>query len=116
MYLPCILAWQKQEFSLEEILQSTAKIIPEPEVAESTEGERGQLGAPAPEPEPEPEPEPHPPPHPHPHPRPIPNPHPNPHAGSKQLRTLRKRLERNRLTMPLFDTRGWVRRLGLGLG
>ena len=30
-------------------------------------------------------------------------------AGSKQLRTLRKRLERNRLTMPLFDTRGWVR-------
>jgi hypothetical protein len=29
--------------------------------------------------------------------------------GSKQLRTLRKRLEENRLTMPLFDTRGWVR-------
>ena len=29
--------------------------------------------------------------------------------GSKQLRTMRKRLERNRLTMPLFDTRGWVR-------
>ena len=29
--------------------------------------------------------------------------------GSKQLRTLRKRLERNRLTMPLFDTKGWVR-------
>ena len=32
-----------------------------------------------------------------------------PLAGSKQLRTLRKRLERNRLTMPLFDTKGWVR-------
>lgn len=31
------------------------------------------------------------------------------HAGSKQLRKLRKRLERNRLTMPLFDTKGWVR-------
>jgi hypothetical protein len=30
-------------------------------------------------------------------------------AGSKQLRLLRKRLERNRLTMPLFDTKGWVR-------
>ena len=30
-------------------------------------------------------------------------------VGSKQLRTLRKRLERNRLTMPLFDTKGWVR-------
>ena len=29
--------------------------------------------------------------------------------GSKQLKTMRKRLERNRLTMPLFDTRGWVR-------
>ena len=29
--------------------------------------------------------------------------------GSKQLRTLRTRLERNRLTMPLFDTKGWVR-------
>ena len=29
--------------------------------------------------------------------------------GSKQLRTLRRRLEENRLTMPLFDTRGWVR-------
>ena len=29
--------------------------------------------------------------------------------GSKQLRALRKRLEANRLTMPLFDTRGWVR-------
>ena len=29
--------------------------------------------------------------------------------GSKQLRLLRKRLERNRLTMPLFDTKGWVR-------
>ena len=29
--------------------------------------------------------------------------------GSKQLRAMRKRLERNRLTMPLFDTRGWVR-------
>lgn len=29
--------------------------------------------------------------------------------GSKQLRQLRKRLERNRLTMPLFDTKGWVR-------
>lgn len=29
--------------------------------------------------------------------------------GSKQLRMLRRRLERNRLTMPLFDTRGWVR-------
>ena len=29
--------------------------------------------------------------------------------GSKQLRKLRKTLERNRLTMPLFDTRGWVR-------
>ena len=43
---------------------------------------------------------------------PTPNPNPHPHPGSKQLRTLRKRLERNRLTMPLFDTRGWVRRLG----
>ena len=32
-----------------------------------------------------------------------------PALGSKQLRTLRARLERNRLTMPLFDTRGWVR-------
>jgi protein O-GlcNAc transferase len=30
-------------------------------------------------------------------------------AGSKQLQVLRKRLERNRLTMPLFDTKGWVR-------
>ena len=29
--------------------------------------------------------------------------------GSKQLRKLRKTLERNRLTMSLFDTRGWVR-------
>lgn len=29
--------------------------------------------------------------------------------GSKQLKLLRKRLERNRLTMPLFDTKGWVR-------
>jgi hypothetical protein len=29
--------------------------------------------------------------------------------GSKQLQTLRRRLERNRLTMPLFDTKGWVR-------
>ena len=29
--------------------------------------------------------------------------------GSKQLITLRRRLERNRLTMPLFDTKGWVR-------
>ena len=29
--------------------------------------------------------------------------------GAKQLRKLRKTLERNRLTMPLFDTRGWVR-------
>lgn len=29
--------------------------------------------------------------------------------GSKQLRTLRKQLARNRLTMPLFDTKGWVR-------
>ena len=68
-YLPA----GKQEFSLEDILQSTEKIIPQPEVAtDTTESERGQL-------------------------------------GSKQLRTLRKRLERNRLTMPLFDTRGWVR-------
>ena len=25
------------------------------------------------------------------------------------MRKLRKRLERNRLTMPLFDTKGWVR-------
>jgi hypothetical protein len=57
---PLYLAWQKQEFSLEEILQSTAKIIPEPEVAESTEGERGQLGEPEPEPELEPEPQPQP--------------------------------------------------------
>ena len=32
-----------------------------------------------------------------------------PALGSKQLRTLRARLERNRLTMPLFDTKGWVR-------
>ena len=30
-------------------------------------------------------------------------------VGSKQLRLLRKKLARNRLTMPLFDTRGWVR-------
>jgi len=29
--------------------------------------------------------------------------------GSKQLRLMRKNLERNRLTMPLFDTKGWVR-------
>ena len=29
--------------------------------------------------------------------------------GSKQLRALRQRLERNRQTMPLFDTKGWVR-------
>lgn len=29
--------------------------------------------------------------------------------GSKQLRKLRKNLERNRLTMPLFDTKGWVK-------
>ena len=29
--------------------------------------------------------------------------------GSKQLRLLRKKLARNRLTMPLFDTKGWVR-------
>jgi hypothetical protein len=29
--------------------------------------------------------------------------------GSKQLVTLRRKLERNRLTMPLFDTKGWVR-------
>lgn len=29
--------------------------------------------------------------------------------GSKQLKALRTRLERNRLTMPLFDTKGWVR-------
>ena len=29
--------------------------------------------------------------------------------GSKQLKALRKRLERNRLTMPLFDTKGWVK-------
>merc|ERR1712196_670771 len=29
--------------------------------------------------------------------------------GSKQLRKIRKQLHRNRLTMPLFDTRGWVR-------
>ena len=35
--------------------------------------------------------------------------HPARVAGSKQLRKLRKRLERNRLTMPLFDTKGWVR-------
>ena len=37
---------QKQEFSLEDILQSTEKIIPQPEVAtDTTESERGQLGA-----------------------------------------------------------------------
>ena len=29
--------------------------------------------------------------------------------GSKQLKKVRKDLERNRLTMPLFDTRGWVK-------
>ena len=29
--------------------------------------------------------------------------------GSKQLRALRKRLARNRVTMPLFDTKGWVK-------
>ena len=27
----------------------------------------------------------------------------------RQLRLLRKKLARNRLTMPLFDTKGWVR-------
>ena len=37
---------QKREFSLEDILQSTEKIIPQPEVAaDTTESERGQLGA-----------------------------------------------------------------------
>lgn len=34
---------------------------------------------------------------------------PSERTGSKQLQALRARLERNRLTMPLFDTRGWVR-------
>merc|ERR1711920_9062 len=29
--------------------------------------------------------------------------------GSKQLRKLRSMLERNRVTMPLFDSQGWVR-------
>lgn len=29
--------------------------------------------------------------------------------GSKQLVALRRRLEANRLTMPMFDTKGWVR-------
>ncbi len=29
-------------------------------------------------------------------------------SGSKQLRKLRRTLEENRLTMPLFDTKGWV--------
>ena len=29
--------------------------------------------------------------------------------GSKQLRKMRKKLAENRLTMPLFDTKGWVR-------
>ena len=29
--------------------------------------------------------------------------------GSKQLRKMRRQLAENRLTMPLFDTRGWVR-------
>ena len=29
--------------------------------------------------------------------------------AAKQLRLVRKQLARNRLTMPLFDTRGWVR-------
>jgi protein O-GlcNAc transferase len=29
--------------------------------------------------------------------------------GSKQLHKLRRRLEANRLTMPMFDTKGWVR-------
>ena len=67
----------KQKYSLDDILESTAKIIPEEqppsaELAPEAESERGNL-------------------------------------GSKQLRVLRKRLERNRLTMPLFDTRGWVR-------
>lgn len=33
----------------------------------------------------------------------------NTRAGSKQLQELRKQIERNRLTMPLFDTKGWVR-------
>jgi hypothetical protein len=33
---------------------------------------------------------------------------PTPHAGSPQLRELQRRLERNRLTMPMFDTKGWV--------
>ena len=36
-------------------------------------------------------------------------PHERGQLGSKQLRALRTRLERNRLTMPLFDTKGWVR-------
>lgn len=30
-------------------------------------------------------------------------------VGSKQLRKLREQLAENRLTMPLFDTKGWVR-------
>ena len=125
---------QKQQFSLEDILQSTEKIIPTPEVpVDTTESERDQLGAAqqlggaglagqaganragcgaagghgpgraragmgSPDG--------------------CASIHPPPLivlwcrcavAGSKQLRTLRKRLERNRLTMPLFDTRGWVR-------
>ena len=63
----------KQRYSLDDILQGTNKILPQPQVtSEATSNERGQL-------------------------------------GSKQLRTLRKRLEINRLRMPLFDTRGWVR-------
>jgi len=30
-------------------------------------------------------------------------------VASRQLHILRKRLEANRLTMPMFDTKGWVR-------
>ncbi|KAJ1627442.1 hypothetical protein T492DRAFT_909287 [Pavlovales sp. CCMP2436] len=32
-----------------------------------------------------------------------------PEPGAKQLHKLRRRLEANRLTMPMFDTKGWVR-------
>lgn len=37
------------------------------------------------------------------------------YLGSKQLRKIRKQLAENRLTMPLFDTRGWVRDFEKGL-
>lgn len=95
--------------TLDDLLRGTEKIISYPApTAEEAESERGRLGTKAPQP---------------PclrargcsplllslalmlgHSTPA-----HTHTGSKQLRLLRKRLERNRLTMPLFDTKGWVR-------